>query len=53
VFAVKGDRAQRRSVSIGHRSNFEAEIQTGLTTDEVVILHPNEQINDGTQVSAH
>ncbi len=51
VFAVKGDRAQRRSVSIGHRSNFEAEIQTGLATDEVVILHPNEQINDGTQVS--
>jgi HlyD family secretion protein len=51
AFAVKGDRAQRRSLTIGHRSNFEAEIQTGLTTDEVVILHPNEQINDGTQVS--
>jgi HlyD family secretion protein len=50
VFTVKTDRAQRRSVTIGQRSNFEAEIQQGLTAGERVILHPNEQINQGTQV---
>ena len=49
VFAVKEDRAQRRSVSLSHRSDLEAEIQ-GLSVGEEVILHPNEQINQGKQV---
>jgi HlyD family secretion protein len=50
VFGVQGGRALRRSVELNHRSNFEAEIQTGLTAGEVVILHPNEQIESGKAV---
>jgi HlyD family secretion protein len=50
VFVVKDQRAQRRTVSVGHRSNFEAEIQTGLAAGEVIILHPNEQIDEGKRV---
>jgi HlyD family secretion protein len=50
VFAVKENKAQRRSIKITHRSDSEAEIQQGLTTGEKVILHPNEQITSGKQV---
>jgi len=51
VFTVKGDRAQQRSVTVNHRSDFEAEIQQGLTAGETVILHPTEQISEGKRVT--
>lgn len=53
VFTVKNNRAERRSVTVDHRSNSEAEIQNGLILDEVVILHPNEQIDAGKLVQAN
>jgi HlyD family secretion protein len=51
VFVVRDNQAQRRGVTIGHRSNFEAEVQAGLSQGEVVILHPTEQVNAGQRVS--
>jgi HlyD family secretion protein len=51
VFVVEDNQAWRRRVTIGHRSNFEAEVQAGLSQGEVVILHPTQQINDGQRVS--
>lgn len=51
VFTVKNDRAQRRSVTVNHRSNFEAEIEKGLTAGEVVILHPTERVSERKQVT--
>jgi HlyD family secretion protein len=50
VFVVKENRAQRRLVEVGHRSDFEAEIQQGLTAGEVIVLHPNEQVTQGKPV---
>ncbi len=51
TFVVKDNKAARRLVEIGQRSDFEAEIRRGLKQDEVVILHPSEQINDGSRIS--
>jgi HlyD family secretion protein len=50
VFVVKEDKAQRRPIDLGYRSDLGAEVRKGLTTGEVVILHPTEQIEEGKQV---
>jgi HlyD family secretion protein len=50
VFAVEGGRATSRAVEIGHRSQFEAEVLSGITEGAAVILHPNNQISDGARV---
>ena len=50
VFVVKENKAQRRQIDLGYRSDLEAEVRKGLTTGEVVILHPTEQIEEGKQV---
>lgn len=51
TFVMKDNKAERRLVEVGQRSDFEAEIRQGLKSGEVVILHPTEQINNGSQVS--
>ena len=50
VFVVKDEKAHRQTVKVGNRSNYEAEIQSGLSKDEIVILYPSEQIETGTAV---
>ncbi|MGJ3246311.1 MAG: efflux RND transporter periplasmic adaptor subunit [Elainellaceae cyanobacterium] len=52
VFAVEGNRADRRSVKIGHRNQTAAEVVEGLSEADVVILHPSETIQDGTRVES-
>lgn len=52
VFAIKHDKAVRRKIQVGQRSDREAEILDGLTLEDTVILHPTEQITDGTKVSS-
>lgn len=51
VFTVNSDRAQQRTVNMNHRNDLEAEIQTGLTVGEVIILHPTEQMSEGKRVT--
>ena len=51
VFVVSQEgRARRRLIEIGHRSGLEAEVIDGLSENEVVIVHPSDQITDGLQV---
>lgn len=50
VFVVEGDRAIRRKVEIGHRSQVDAEVLSGLDEGVEVIVHPTNQITDGTKV---
>lgn len=50
VFSIQDGKAQERSLEIGQRSTFEAEVRQGLQAGETVILHPNEQIKTGTLV---
>lgn len=51
VFTTESNRANRRVVELGQRSDREAEVLQGLTTHDTVILHPTEQINSGTLIA--
>ena len=51
TFVVEEDRAKRREIEISQRNKFEAVVKEGLREGEVVILHPTEQIKQGTQVA--
>ena len=50
VFTVEDDRARERPVSIGHRNAQQAEVLSGLTDGDSVILHPADELHDGRRV---
>lgn len=50
VFVFKDGRAQTRLVKIGHRNARVAEIVSGLSDGERVVLHPSDRISDGVAV---
>jgi HlyD family secretion protein len=50
VFVAEQGRARRRTVTVGHRNQSEAEILDGLTKGETVVLHPSNQLDDGLRV---
>jgi HlyD family secretion protein len=52
VFAVENSIARRREVRIGHRSGLAAEILSGLKEGDIVIPHPDENVQDGKEVAA-
>jgi HlyD family secretion protein len=51
VFAVSNGRAETTVVEIGHRNERVAEVLSGLTSGDTVILHPNDRIDDGVAVA--
>lgn len=50
VFVVEDGKAVRRQVEIGHRSQIEAEVLTGIEEGAAVIVHPTNQLADGAKV---
>lgn len=50
LFVVEGGEAVLRPVTVGRRNDTHAEITNGLKVGEVVILHPSNAIEDGTDV---
>jgi HlyD family secretion protein len=50
VFAVRGGRAERLPVTVGHRSGLRAQITDGLSEETRVITHPGERLSDGARV---
>jgi HlyD family secretion protein len=50
VFAVRDGRARTTIVRIGQRNARMAEVQSGLSSGERVVLHPSDRIVDGTAV---
>jgi len=50
VFVMENKRARQRQVVVGHRNGLTAEIVSGLSEGELVIIHPDESIKDGTRV---
>lgn len=50
VFVIEAGRAHRRSVEVGHRNALETEIIRGLKPGEQVILHPANDLTEGTAV---
>lgn len=47
VFIVKDDTAIKTSVKIGHRAALTAEVLSGITSGDVVVLHPPEDLASG------
>lgn len=40
-----------RSVEVGHRNPFHAEVLSGVEAGQAVILHPDDRLEDGTRVA--
>lgn len=52
VFVNDKGRARLRIVEVGQRNGLTAEIISGIKTDDKVIAHPGDSINDGTRIRA-
>jgi HlyD family secretion protein len=50
VFAVQGGRARNTLIKVGHRNNRTAEVLSGLTDGDQVVVHPSDRVKDGTHV---
>lgn len=50
VFAVRDARAKKQRVELGIRNPDWAEVKSGLTEGESVILYPSDQVADGVRV---
>jgi HlyD family secretion protein len=50
VFAVEGGKTVRRDVKVGHRNAYDVEILDGISAGEEIVLHPTNQLAEGTQV---
>jgi HlyD family secretion protein len=53
VFVVDGRLADRRAVTLGHRSGLQIQVIDGLKPGDTVIAHPDNSIKDGTLVDPH
>lgn len=51
VFAVANGQAKTVPVQIGHRNNRIAEVLSGLSPRDEVILHPSDRVKDGRSVA--
>ena len=52
LFVVEGGRARLTPVEVGHDNGEVAEILSGLTGGETVVLYPGETVSDGIGVTA-
>ena len=50
VFVVDQGRARRRTIQIGHRNQTDAEILSGVTVGQEVVLHPSNQLREGDRI---
>jgi HlyD family secretion protein len=50
VFVVQDERAGVRAVEIGQRGRRQAEVLSGLTPGDVVVLYPSGDVEDGVRV---
>jgi HlyD family secretion protein len=50
VFVVDHDRVRRTAVRIGHRGEFDVEIAGGIKSGQRVVVHPPNDLDDGTRV---
>ncbi|MDQ2075294.1 efflux RND transporter periplasmic adaptor subunit [Marinimicrobium sp. ABcell2] len=50
VFVIENGRARHRSVTPGRRSGLMAEVRSGLSEGERVVLHPGQDIGEGSRV---
>jgi HlyD family secretion protein len=51
VFAVEEGRARLRAVEVGQRNGEEAQILSGLSAGETVVVHPSDTLQEGTRLT--
>ena len=51
VFVVKDHRAKLQKIELGKKNAFEAQVLAGVGEGDQVILHPSNQIKDGTLIA--
>jgi len=52
AFVVERGRARLRPIEIGHRNGVAAEVLSGLSVGEQVVVHPGDALTDGSRVTA-
>ena len=52
VFAVESGRARLRTIQVGRRNGLEAEVLSGLSPGERVVVHPADTLTDGVRVNS-
>jgi len=50
AFAVENGKARMRPVGIGRRGSLAAEVASGLSEGETVVVHPGDAVRDGVRV---
>ena len=51
VFVVESGKAYRRHVQVGQRTPFEVEISSGIDQGAQIIVHPSNEITEGTAIT--
>jgi HlyD family secretion protein len=51
VFAIREGRAQVTPITVGQRNNRVAEVLSGLSAGDRVVLHPSDRVKDGARVA--
>jgi HlyD family secretion protein len=51
VWIVRDGKSHEQKISIGHMNDSEAEVLSGLSPDELVIVHPSNEIVEGAKVA--
>lgn len=52
VFVEDSGRARLRGVTLGQRTDFEAEVVEGIAEGESVVVHPGIRVKDGVRIAA-
>jgi HlyD family secretion protein len=50
VFVAAGNRAEKRDIAVGARTQLEAWVENGLSPAERVIIYPSDSVSDGKRV---
>jgi HlyD family secretion protein len=50
AFLVNGDRAALETVMLGQRNATEAQVTSGLSAGQTVVLHPPDTLTDGARL---
>ncbi len=53
VFVVEHNRARLRPVKLGRRTDVSSQVLDGVAERDVVILHPGDNISEGTRIQPH
>ncbi|MCC7123675.1 MAG: efflux RND transporter periplasmic adaptor subunit, partial [Acidobacteria bacterium] len=53
VYVVDEGRVRRVELELGARTNAEAEVRSGLTADQRVVIHPPDALTDGARITVN